>query len=50
MRGERDPVHEGEGARRVREVGELAHGVDAADEVRAVREGGELRARAEELL
>ncbi len=48
VRREGDAVHEGPGAGPVHEVGELAHRVDAADDVRAVRERDELRARAEQ--
>ena len=50
VRREGDAVDEGQGAGAVGEVGELAHRVDAADDVRAVRERDELRSRAEQRL
>ena len=50
MRRERDAVHESPGAGAVGEIGEFAHRVDAADDVRAVRECDELRARSEQRL
>src|SRR5687767_6505456 len=50
MGRKRDAVDESPGAGAVGEIGELAHRVDAADEVRAVRECDQLGARSEQRL